>query len=232
MLALSALAAASFASAQQTSPFYVGGALGLGTTDGNYASQVQAAGSPLAGYSFNSARRDGDKEFAGRVYGGYRVSPNLAVELGYTNFGSHGTTYRLNKSTISAPPNALYVASGSHKLDGVTLDLVGTLPVSTALSVNGRVGVIASTLRYSETAINPILSNAPDPVQLINNRAPSAHQTRLHWGVGTAYQMNPKLALTLDYQRVQGAGNTFDWTDSGNGKLNFNLLAVGARFSF
>lgn len=228
---VAALAATSMAFAQQ-SPFYVGGALGVSMIDGDYASQVQAAGAPLPGYTFHSARRDGDNEFAGRIYGGYRFHPNFAAELGYSNFGSQGVAYRLNKSTELVPSNSPYVVRGSQKLDGLTLDLVGTMPVSKAFSVNGRVGLMASNLRYSESIANPVLNNGNYVVENTSFSAPSERQTRFHWGVGTSYQLNPKLALTLDYQRVQGVGNTFAWTDSGNGKLNFSLLSAGARLSF
>lgn len=232
VVATTALTAASFALAQQQSPFYVGGALGVSMTDGNYASQVQAAGSPQPGYTFHSARRDGDNEFAGRVYGGYRFHPNLAVEVGYSNFGSQGVTYRLNKSTDLVPANSPYVVHGRQKLDGLTLDLVGTMPVNAAFSVNGRVGLMASNLRYSESIANPVVNDGNYVVERLSYRAPSERQTRFHWGLGTSYQVNPKLALTLDYQRVQGVGNTFDWSESGNGKLNFSLLSAGARWSF
>lgn len=226
------VAGASFAFAQQQSPFYVGGALGVSMIDGNYASQVQAAGSPQPGYTFHSAGREGNNEFAGRIYGGYRFHPNLAVEAGYSNFGSQGVKYRLNKSTELVPANSPYVVHGNQKLDGLTLDLVGTMPVNAAFSVNGRVGLIASTLRYNESIANPIMNNGNYMVENTTYSAPTQHQTRFHWGLGGSYQLNPKVALTLDYQRVQGAGKTFDWTDSGNGKLNFSLISAGARLSF
>ena len=77
------LAGASLAFAQSAqSPFYMGGALGASMTDGNYTSQVQSAGSPRSGYTFNSAQRSGGTEFAGRLFAGYRLNPMFAVELG------------------------------------------------------------------------------------------------------------------------------------------------------
>lgn len=227
------LASASLALAQSsTSPFYVGGALGAGMTDGNYPSQVQSAGAPLPGYTFNSAGRSGNNEFAGRIFGGYRFTPHVALEVGYTNFGTHDVTYRLNKSTELVPANSPYVVNGRNKLDGITLDVVGTIPVNQKFSVNGRAGLMATNLRYSENIANPVVVGGVYGIERTTFGAPKERQTRFHWGVGTSYQLNPKLALTLDYQRVQGVGNTFAWTDSGNGKLNYGLLAAGARLSF
>lgn len=220
-----------FAQAAQ-SPFYVGGALGASMTDGNYSAQVQSAGSPRSGYTFNSAQRSGGSEFAGRLYAGYRFSPMFAAELGYSNFGSHDVAYRLNKNGQFIPANSPYVVTGRNKLDGITLDLVGTLPINSVLSVNGRAGVMATNLRYNESISNPIANNGVVGTETSTFSAPKERQTRFHWGVGTSYQLNPKLALTLDYQRVQGVGNTFAWNDSGNGKLNYSLISAGARFSF
>ncbi len=227
------LIAASLSFAQPAqSPFYVGGALGTAMTDGNYAAQVRAAGAPRFSYTFNSAERSGGSEIGGRIYAGYRVNPMFALELGYSNFGSHDVTYRLNKNGQNLPANSPYVVNGRNKMDGVTLDVVGTLPIDALFSVNARAGVMATNLRYNENISNPIAINATPGVELSTFSAPKEHQTRFHWGVGTSYQFNPKFALTLDYQRVQGVGNIFAWNESGNGKLNYGLLSAGARFSF
>lgn len=122
--------------------------------------------------------------------------------------------------------------NGRNKLDGITLDVVGTLPINSLFSVNGRAGVMATNLRYNESISNPVATNGVVAVESSTFSAPKERQTRFRWGVGTSYQFNPKLALTLDYQRVQGVGNTFAWTDSGNGKLNYSLISAGVRFSF
>ncbi len=214
------------------SPFYVGGALGASSTDGNYSSQVQSVGSPRSGYTFNSAERSGGSEFGGGIYAGYRLNPMFAVEVGYSNFGSHDVTYRLNRNAQFLPANSPYVVNGRNKVDGISLDVVGTLPINSLFSVNARAGVMSTNLRYNENISNPVAINGTPGIELSTFSAPKERQTRFHWGVGTSYQLNPKLALTLDYQRVQGVGNTFAWTDSGNGKLNYNLISAGARFSF
>lgn len=220
-----------FAQAAQ-SPFYVGASVGGSVTDGNYSAQVKAAGQPRSSYTFNSAERSGDSEFAGRIYAGYRINPMFALELGYSNFGSHDVTYRLNKTAQNVPANSPYVVNGRNKLDGISLDVVGTLPINSLFSVNGRAGVMSTNLRYSENISNPVANNGVLGIENTTFSAPKERQTRFHWGVGTSYQINSKLALTLDYQRVQGVGNTFVWTDTGNGKLNYNLISAGARLSF
>lgn len=95
----------------------------------------------------------------------------------------------------------------------------------------GRAGVMATNLRYNESISNPVAIYDVVGVESSTFSAPKQRQARFLWGVGTSYQLNPKVALALDYQRVQGVGNTFAWTDSGNGKLNYSLISAGARFS-
>jgi len=226
------LFSASAMAQQANSPFYVGGALGASMTDGNYASQVQNASGLTPGYTFHSASRRNDNEFAGRLYAGWRFTPNLAVEAGYTNFGTHDVRYRLNKSTDLVPANSPYVVNGHNKLDGFTLDLVGTLPVSQAFSVNGRVGMMATNLKYNEDIANPVVIGGTYSVSQETYSAPRLRKTAFHWGVGGAYQLNRNVALTADYQRVQGVGNSFAWTDNNNGKLNYGVLMGGVRYSF
>ncbi len=156
----------------------------------------------------------------------------FAVKSGYSNFGTHDVAYRLNKNGQFLPANSPNVVNGRNKLDGSTLDVVGTLPINPLFSGNARAGVMATNLRYNENISNPVAINGTQGIELSTFGAPKEHQTRFHWGVSTSYQFNPKLALTLDYQRVQGVGNTFSWTDAGNGKLNYNLISAGARLSF
>ncbi|MDB5998731.1 MAG: hypothetical protein JWP52_430 [Rhizobacter sp.] len=64
----------------------------------------------------------------GKVYGGYEINSNLAVELGYANLGKH-----------DGP-------GGGLKADGVFLDAVGTYPLGNNFSVLGRVGVFSGKL--------------------------------------------------------------------------------------
>ncbi len=140
--------------------------------------------------------------------------PQLAAELGYTDFGSRRSSYEVFGSTAN------YFVRGDFKASGVSLDLVGRLPVAKDLSLNARVGVMETSLKYSDSD---------------GFSAPNTRQARLHLGVGAAWQFAPNMAATLDYQRVNGVGKTFAWTATdtkANGRLNYNLISAGLRFDF
>jgi OmpA-OmpF porin, OOP family len=218
------LAAAGSALAAAQGKFYVAGSLGSSQASGDYTGQVRAAGAPAEGFAFISAGRDGGNEFGGRLAAGYRLTDFIAVELGYTQFGKFGVGYQFEKRTGLIPAQRFFTGSGQQKLDGVTLDLVGTIPITGPLSAQARVGVIATNLRYSEdqTFLN----------QGTTSFSATERQTRLHLGIGAAYRVNKTFDVTLDYTRAQDVGNKFQWTEDGNGRLSYGLIALGVRYRF
>jgi OOP family OmpA-OmpF porin len=68
---------------------------------------------------------------AGKVFGGYQFNKNLAVELGYADFGKFGGS-----------------GTGSARAHSTSVDAVGTFPLgNTAFSALGRVGVANTRTR-------------------------------------------------------------------------------------
>jgi outer membrane autotransporter protein len=144
--------------------------------------------------------------------------------LGYANFGKQDIVYQFEKTTGLIPPQRFVTSRGQFKLDGATLDAVGTLPITSSLSANARVGIFTGTLRYREE--QDFLN------QGVTVFTKNDDFTKLHWGVGASYRFNPKLELTLDYTQAQGVGKSFAWTAETNGRLNYGLFAAGLRYSF
>jgi OmpA-like transmembrane domain len=220
--AIAAVATSSIVSAQ--SKFYVSGALGATNASGNYGDQVKNAGEPQPGFRFVSAGKDGGGDVGGRLAVGYRFTDGVAVELGYANFGKQDIRYQFEKTTGLIPPQRFVTSVGRFRLDGATLDVVGSLPINAAFSANARVGVIAANLRYKE--FQTFLNQGTDEF------AKDARQTRLHWGIGATYQMNKALGITLDYTQAQSVGKSFAWTEEQNGRLSYGMFTAGVRYSF
>ncbi len=220
--AVAALSLANAANAQ--SSWYAGASLGATFNSGNYSSQVVAAGEPIEGFRFVSADRKNGSEAGGRLALGYRFNPMFALELGYANFGKQNVNYQFEKTTGLIPPERFFTTRGQFKLDGITLDLVSSAPVGANFSVNGRVGLMSTNLRYSEVAT---FLNQGDRAFSTSDR-----QTRFHWGLGGAYQVSKPLAVTLDYTQVQSVGTRFAWNEKGNGRLSYGLLSAGIRYNF
>lgn len=85
---------------------------------------------PYAGASLGTSRFQDDiggvstdrTGTGGKIYAGYGLTPNIAVEAGFADLGKASS------------------AAGSLREDGVFLDLVASVPVGQSFSVFGRLG--------------------------------------------------------------------------------------------
>lgn len=110
---ISAAALAAFA-AQAQGP-YVGGSIG----------QSRYKGPDIGGLSTDRS------DTGGKIYGGYGITPNVGVELGYAELGKADS------------------AAGSVRGRGLFVDLVGTVPITDSFSAIGRIGAFNGKAKTS-----------------------------------------------------------------------------------
>ncbi|MHB8728428.1 MAG: outer membrane beta-barrel protein [Sulfuricaulis sp.] len=79
---------------------------------------------------FTSISRDENKN-AFVLYGGAQLTPNWGVEIGYADFGTLHNVYRISGVTVSADDKAYSVYTAG----------IATLPVSSLLSLFGKIGL-------------------------------------------------------------------------------------------
>lgn len=105
------------------------------------AAAAHAEGLSIGG-SLGSSHYKGDdvggistdrSDTGGKIYGGYSITPNFGVELGYAQLGK-----------FSSP-------AGELKAKGTYLDAVGTMPLGNDFSLLGRVGVFGGRAENSFT---------------------------------------------------------------------------------
>src|ERR1035437_3694650 len=98
---------------------------------------------------------DDNRDTGYKLFGGYKVNRNFAVEGGYFDLGRFGFT------ATTVPPGTL---SGTIKLKGLNLDAVGILPITEKFSAFGRVGMNYAQARdnCTSTGAVPVLAN-PNP---------------------------------------------------------------------
>lgn len=132
----------------------------------------------------------GNTEFKGKL--GYQLSPNFAVEGGYVDPSTTGHYARLQGGLMAA----------DTKFSGMNVSALGIMPVSYQLSVFGKVGYTAGSLRGTDH-----LSGSP------------VHQDKnsLGMGLGGIYQLTPTIGVRAEWERP--------YTD-------VNLLTLGLRASF
>jgi OOP family OmpA-OmpF porin len=143
----------------------------------------------------SSTNSDGWKT-SGKIFGGYDIDQTFGVEVGYTDFRSSNYSYTLNgvNRSGSSDGKAYYVAGKA------------TAPINEQFGVFGKLGVARNERSFS------------DPVFSGNNR-----KTELYAGVGAEYNFNPKVSVSLEYERYgknQDIGAKSD------------VITLGAKYKF
>lgn len=142
-----------------------------------------------------------------KIYLGFPMSPNWAVEAGYFNLGRFG----FDGSTT--PPGTV---SGSAKIQGLNLDLVGTLPITDRWSLLGRVGAA-----YAETKSSISGTGAGE----VAASSSSKRDTHYKYGFGTQYAFTPALTLRLE-------GERYRVNDMVGQRSDVDLISVGLVYRF
>jgi OOP family OmpA-OmpF porin len=161
------------------------------TTD----SLLRSSNSPS---SFTSERQDTGY----KVFGGYQFNKNFALEAGYFNMGkfTYGT---------SMPAGTL---NGRYEIEGVNLDLVGTMPLSTKWSALARLGVQHANTRDAFSGPGLSASASPDNSTRVNN---------VKVGLGLQYEITPAILL-------RGEAERFRFRDgiASNGDVNYYSMSL------
>lgn len=142
-----------------------------------------------------------------RLQGGYRFSPNLAVEGGFIDFGKAKYT-----ATYSGGS-----AQGKVKASGVDVAAVLSLPVTDDFSVFGKAGVVAARVKTSLSADAP--ANAA-------SGSSSSTVVRPLLGLGASYKLTQNVDLRADIDHVSGLGK------SATGKMSDNMFSMGLGYNF
>lgn len=150
---------------------------------------------------------DDDRSTGYKIFGGYQLNKNFAVEGGYFDLGKFGYT------ATTVPAGTL---NGSMKVRGLNLDLVGTLPLTEKFSVFGRVGV-----NYAQTRDNFSGTGAVR----VTNPNPRKNDTNYKFGAGLQYAFTDSLAMRLEAERYR-------INDAVGNKGDVDLYSVGLIYRF
>jgi len=152
---------------------------------------------------------DNNRSTGYKLFGGYRVNKNFAIEGGYFNLG------RFSFVANTAAPNA-GTLNGNIKLQGVNLDGVGTLPITEQFSVFGRLGLNYAQARDSFAGTGAVIVNNPNP---------SKNQVNYKFGAGLQYDFTDALAMRLEAERYR-------INDAVGNKGDIDLYSLGLIYRF
>lgn len=202
-LASLGLLAVAPAMAQQPGFYYGGIAAGQSRTDtdpyGLTAGRVPGVGAA-------SAVTD-EKDTAYKLFGGHQINRNFGLELGYFNLGRNGF------AATTSPAGTL---SGQTKVQGISLDLVGTLPLTDRFSALGRIGG-----QYAWSKSQWAGTGAAAGVPGSSSRRDGGYKV----GLGLQYELNPSMWVRgeIERYRIKNAVGQ---------RTNADLISVSLVFPF
>lgn len=212
----SMLAAAAFAAlllsgqvAAQNSGWYVGGGIGSNKAD-FVRSDFTATGLATGTYT-----ADGD-DVGGRVFGGFRVAPNWAVELGLASLGRYQHRYN----------NAGNVAVYDYDASALTVAAAANLPLAGGMSVNGRLGIAYTGARLRLRRDNGT-ANPPFCADSWWYSGCTSQTTNLYWGLGAQFDISPRWGVRLDYDNYGEVGEEFE-----TGRADIEQVSVNFVWRF
>ncbi len=202
-LASLGLLAVAPAMAQEYSLYYGGVAAGQSKTRtdpyGLTAGLVPGVGA--------SAASTDEKDTAYKVFGGYQLNRNFGLELGYFNLGNNSF------AATTTPAGSL---SGQTKVQGLSLDLVGTLPLTDRFSALGRLG---GQYAWSKSQFAGTGAAAGAPAT--SSRRDGGYKV----GLGLQYELHPSMWLRgeIERYRIKNAAGQ---------RTHVDLISVSLVFPF
>lgn len=192
LLLLAGVCAAPAAHAGEEGGGYFGAAIGKASLS-DYCSDTEG----LAVASCD----DSDTSF--KIFGGYRFTRNIAVEVAYVDLGK----YRATGSVASIPFTV------TTELTGVTVQGVGIVPFGNEFALMGRIGAILWDMNSSATVGGFPGGTGDSGVDIA-------------MGVGAQYKFASNFGIRADLDYYPNLGN------SNTGEDNVTAVSIGAVFLF
>ena len=206
MLGLAGLGTLLAASAFAQEGGYSYGGLSLGQSRAKIDEARITASLLASGLTTTSMVRD-ESDTGFKLFGGYQFNRNFALEAGYFKLG----TFSFASTTLPAG-----TLNGRIKLQGINLDLVGTLPLTERLSAIARVGAQYASTRDTFSGSGAINVLNPNP---------SARSVNYKAGAGLQYEISRSMLVRAEAERYR-------INDAVGNRGGVNLYSVSLVFPF
>ena len=164
--------------------------------------------SNLLGAGFTAVTISDDNRDTGyKIFLGYKVNPNFALEGGYYDLGQFG---------FAANTLPVGTLNGSIKLKGINLDALGIIPITENLSAFGLVGIARTQARDRFTGTGLVNVLNPNPGQ---------NDTNYKYGAGVQYAFNQSWGVRLQ-------GERYRVNDAVGSKGDVDLISVSLVYQF
>jgi OmpA-OmpF porin, OOP family len=186
------------------------GGVGIGPT----STRINRDALAVSGATTTSIARN-ENSAGGKIFGGYALNSNFAVEAGYVDLGK----FKLTRFISAPTPGSIAATS---KSSGIFVDLVGLAPLGTgSVSMLGRIGGIASTTNKNIATTGGVtLGAGVDP-------SPKERETNLKIGAGAQFDINKTTMARAEWERYARLGS-----DLGTGQTAVDLFSLNLLFRF
>ena len=164
--------------------------------------------SGLLGGGFSSASITNDERDTGyKVFGGYQINKNFALEGGFFDLGKFGFT------ATTVPLGTL---TGTIKVKGINLDLVGMLPISEKFSAFGRIGLTRAKTEDTFTGSGLVRVLNPNP---------RVRDSNAKVGLGLQYAFTDSFGMRAEVERYRV-------NDAVGNRGDIDLVSLGLVYRF
>ena len=151
---------------------------------------------------------DDNRHTSYKLFGGYQLNKNFALEAGYFDLGQFGFT------ATTVPAGTL---TGKIKLKGFNFDVVGSMPVADKFSVLGRLGLNYAKAQ-DEFASTGVVNSPTTP-------SPSKSSMNYKAGMGLQYDLSKSMGLRAEAERYR-------IDDAVGNKGDVNMFSLGFIYRF
>jgi len=216
---------AALPAAAQTSPWYAGAAAGQSKAGSSLVSDREATIGN--GNEPNMETSSDLKDTAGKVYAGYRLSPNFAVEAHWTSLGKQRIE---NAFDVPFGPTGRGGVVTDRKVEGWGVDLLAGWEATPGLALFGKVGAFRADVKNDTTISGDTHFADGTPG---TSRSVSQGETVLKVGVGAEYALSRNVAARLEWERLADVGKRLTPESSGNtGEADHDAIWIGVSWRF
>lgn len=207
LLVASAIALLGHAHAAE-SGFYITAGVGASVNDVTQ-SDVDTLSNELVAAGFSSARVEAEKSTAAAKIGvGYKINKHLAIDVAFMDLGT------FEHEITTTGPTAKFTAKEKYR--GTALSVIGSLPVSEAWSLFGRIGYLDWKNKFS-------ISGCAVGGGCVAASASESGSDPIY-GLGANWEISHRWGLTMEWNRTN---LKFDGDDT-----TLNLFLASGRFKF
>jgi len=228
LLAASMVAVTATSAMAETGKWYMGMGAGLSRYH-DWASKADARdlmyafGSSVGVNSFNGSQHGDadDGAFSYKVFGGYTITENVAVEFAYIDMGiveansyAAGTFYDAVNNSVSGD---LY-ANAKAEVNAFTLDANLNYPITSGIMLTARAGAYSADTKLRILAGGTISSEE-------YNYSKTEKNTGFHYGAGVNFEMSKAVGVRAEWECLHGI-------EANDGKSDVSLLSASLTYAF